>query len=66
VDAICPPPKALSDPIVEERPEEDVEFDKLVAAAVRELVGPNNWALDDPPDTNPDEPAAVVAALVRI
>ena len=42
VDAICPPPKALSEPIVEERPEEEVEFDKLVVAAVTELVGPNN------------------------
>ena len=67
VEAICPPPKALSEAIVEERPEEEVEFDRLVVAAVRELVGPNNWVEADPPDTNPVEPAALVlAALVRM
>ena len=52
--------------MVEERPGEEVEFDKLVVAAVTELVGPNNWVEDDPPDTNPVEPVAVVAALLRI
>src|SRR5208282_390889 len=66
VEAICPPPKAVSDAIVEDRPEEEVEFMRLVVAAVRELVGPYNWLEDDPPDTNPADPAALVAALVRM
>ena len=56
VEAICPPPKALSEAIVEERPEDEVEFERLVVAAVRELVGPYNWVAAEPPEptlTNP-------------
>ena len=43
-----------------------MEFERLVVAAVSELVGPYNWVAADPPATNPDEPVAGLAALVRM
>ena len=42
--------------MVEERPEDEVEFERLVLAAVSELVGPYNWVAAEPPATNPEEP----------
>ena len=47
--------KALFDPLVEELPDDTVEG-RLVVAAVKELVGPNNWLAEDPPETKPEEP----------
>jgi hypothetical protein len=64
-DAIDPPPKALSEAMAEELAEDDVVDDRLVFAAVNELVGPYNWLADDPPATKPAEPLEL-PALVRM
>ena len=53
------PANALLEGIVEVLAEEDdVVVDKLVLAAVRELVGPYSWLAADPPETKPVEPLA--------
>ena len=51
---------------MEEKLAEDaIEFERLVFAAVSELVGPYNWVADEPPDTRPADPVTL-AWLVRI
>jgi hypothetical protein len=51
--------------MVEELAEDDVVDDRLVDAAVNELVGPYNWLVDDPPATKPEDPLEL-PALVRM
>ena len=59
MEAIALPPKALLEGIVDVPVEEDdVVVDKLVLAAVKELVGPYSWLAADPPETRPAEPLA--------
>src|SRR5271169_97853 len=64
-EAMALPPKALSEAVEPEPPVEEVLDDRLVLAAVSELVGPNNWLAEVPPDTRPAEPLEL-AAPVRI
>jgi hypothetical protein len=66
VEAIWAPPKALFEAMLEEKLAEDaVEFERLVLAAVSELVGPYNCAADEPPATKPVDPV-VLPWLVRM
>jgi hypothetical protein len=51
--------------MAEELAEDDVVDERLVFAAVKELVGPYNWLADDPPATKPEEPLEL-PALVRM
>ena len=51
--------------MVEEELEDEVELERLVVAAVSELVGPYNWVAAEPPATNPEEPVEL-PALVRM
>ena len=63
-EAMGPPPNAEFEAVEAELPPDALE-ERLVLAAVNELVGPNNWLADVPPETKPDEPL-VADAPVRI
>jgi hypothetical protein len=58
------PPNALLEGIVDELAEEDdVVVDRLVLAAVKELVGPYSWLAAEPPETRPAEPFVLEPAM---
>src|SRR5271157_1072188 len=56
-------PKVLSEAVEPEPPEDEVLEDRLVVAAVSELVGPYNWLAAAPPATRPAEPLELPAPV---